>query len=120
MRQILRALSATAACLVLNACSVATWGKVAQGVAAAGQAQGQSPPSTSAIGSAPDNLYKLSGIKRVDQDIYVTSDGIYVQTQYCYHYGYGEEAILKWDGPYSSSIIWADNTTCKFKSAAKK
>jgi hypothetical protein len=59
--------------------------------------------------------YQLSGVKRLDQDLYKTSKGLYIETKICYHYTYGEDAILKWNGRYSgsNSIIWADNTTCE-------
>jgi hypothetical protein len=60
--------------------------------------------------------YKLSGVKRLDQNLYKTFDGVYLETQYCYHYTYGEEAVLKWEGDYgSNTIIWADDTTCQVK-----
>lgn len=59
-------------------------------------------------------LYKLSGVKRLDDDLYGTSDGIYLETRYCYHYTYGEDAVLKWEGAYSMSnkIIWQDESSC--------
>ena len=62
------------------------------------------------------DYYKLSGVKRVDQDLYKTSDGLYLETQYCYHFTFGEEAVLKWEGEYgSNSIIWSDDTSCRVK-----
>ena len=71
--------------------------------------------------SVPTDYYKLSGVRRVDQDLYKTNDGVIVQTQYCYHYTYGEDAILKWEGPYSHSnkIIWKDDSKCDVKSLLK-
>ena len=67
------------------------------------------------------DYYKLSGVRRVDQDLYKTNDGVIVQTQYCYHYTYGEEAILKWEGQYSynNKIIWKDDSKCDVKSILK-
>ena len=35
---------------------------------------------------AAADYYKLQGVKRIDQDLYRTSDGLYIETQYCYHY----------------------------------
>jgi hypothetical protein len=60
-------------------------------------------------------FYKLSGVRRLDQDLYKTSDGVYVETRYCYHYAYGEDAVLKWEGSYSmgNKVIWEDESTCE-------
>jgi hypothetical protein len=67
------------------------------------------------------DYYKLQGIKRLDDDLYKTSDGFYVETKYCYHYTYGEDAVLKWDGPYGDNkVIWADDSTCQVKTFWKK
>lgn len=44
--------------------------------------------------------YQLQGVKRLDQDLYKSASGLYIETQYCYHYTYGEDAILKWEGKY--------------------
>ena len=63
------------------------------------------------------DYYKLNSVKRVDQDLYKTSDGTYIETQYCYHYTYGEDALLKWEGAYGDNkVIWEDDSTCKAKS----
>jgi hypothetical protein len=68
------------------------------------------------------SFIKLTGVKRLDQDLYKASDGLYIETQYCYHYTYGEDAVLKWDGDYSSSnkIVWVDDSTCGVKKIWKK
>lgn len=67
-------------------------------------------------------VYKLQGVKRLDQDLYRTGDGLYIETQYCYHYTYGEDAILKWEfaGSINNKIIWADDSNCGVKSIWKK
>jgi len=66
------------------------------------------------------DYYKLENVKRVDQDLYRAGD-LYVQTQYCYHYTYGEDAVLKWGGKYGDNkIIWADDSTCAVKDIFKK
>jgi hypothetical protein len=68
------------------------------------------------------DFYKLPGTKRVESDLY-RSGNLYVQTRYCYHYTYGEDALLKYEGPgeYSGSkIIWADDSSCDVKSVFKK
>lgn len=66
------------------------------------------------------DYYKLTDVKRVDENLYRSGD-LYIQTQYCYHYTYGEDAVLKWDGPYGDNkIIWQDDSTCQVKSIFKK
>jgi len=49
--------------------------------------------------------------------------GFYIETRYCYHYTYGEDATLKWDGPpysYSNKIIWDDDSDCQVKAVWRK
>lgn len=59
-------------------------------------------------------------VKRVDQDLYKTSEGIYIETQYCYHYTFGENAILKYDEySYDNKIIFANDQSCKVKKIFK-
>ena len=70
-------------------------------------------------GSAGD-YYKLENVKRVEQDLY-RSGNLYIETKYCYHYTYGETAVLKWDGPYGDNkIIWDDDSACQVKNFFKK
>jgi hypothetical protein len=66
--------------------------------------------------------YKLPNTKRVDQDLYI-SGSLYIQTRYCYHYTYGEDALLKYEGggEYSGNkIIWDDRSDCAVKRIFKK
>jgi hypothetical protein len=73
----------------------------------------------SASGGAVD-YYKLESVKRVEQDLY-RSGNVYIQTKYCYHYTYGEDAVLKWDGAYGDNkIVWSDDSTCQVKDMFKK
>ena len=58
--------------------------------------------------------YKLPSTKRIDQDLY-RSGKILIETRYCYHYTYGEDATLKYDGISGSKIIWSDDSTCDVK-----
>jgi hypothetical protein len=63
------------------------------------------------------DYYKLEGIKRIDDNLY-RSGKILVEIRYCYHYTYGETAILKYEGSgefSGSKIIWADDSTCEVK-----
>ena len=65
--------------------------------------------------------YKVSGVKRVDQDLYKTSSDLYIETKYCYHYTYGEDALLKWEGKNGANkIVWDDDSTCDVKDIWKK
>lgn len=62
------------------------------------------------------DYYKVRGVKRIDQDIYKSYGGLYIETQYCYHYSYGEDVILKWEGTYGNNlVIWKDDSTCQVK-----
>jgi hypothetical protein len=66
------------------------------------------------------DYYKLENVKRIDQDLYRSGD-LYIQTSYCYHYTYGETAVLKWDGSYGDNkIIWNDDSTCAVKKIFEK
>ena len=61
--------------------------------------------------------YKLPGTKRIDQDLY-RSGKLLIQTRYFYHYTYGEEALLKYEGSgkfSGSKIIWNCGSTCDVK-----
>ena len=62
------------------------------------------------------DYYRLSNVKRVEQDLY-KSGNLYIETKFCYHYTYGEEAILKWDfeGSIENKIIWEDDSSCAVK-----
>lgn len=40
--------------------------------------------------------YKIN-VKRIEQDLYKTDGGVYIQTQYCYEYTYGDDAVLKYE-----------------------
>jgi hypothetical protein len=73
------------------------------------------------VATAAD-YYKLSGVKRVDQDLYKTSDGLYIETQYCYHYTYGEDAVVKWEfaNSFNNKVIWADDSNCTVKKLWRK
>jgi hypothetical protein len=58
--------------------------------------------------------YKVSNVKRLDQNLYRSSSGLYIQTQFCFHLTLGEDAILKWEGKYGDNkIFWADDSTCQ-------
>jgi hypothetical protein len=73
-----------------------------------------------ATATSAGDVYKLENVKRVEQDLYRAGD-LYLETQYCYHYTYGEDAILKWEGAYGSNkIIWSDDSTCQVKKIFKK
>jgi hypothetical protein len=63
------------------------------------------PPPPPALQSAPYDLYEVSQLTRVDQDLYSGLIGaveVYVVTRYCYQYVYYQDALLSWAGEYSS------------------
>lgn len=48
--------------------------------------------------------------------LYKSGSGLYIETKYCYHYTYGEDAALKWEGKYSDNkIIWDEDSKCDVK-----
>ena len=51
-----------------------------------------------AVPAAASEYYKVT-VRRVAQDLYKTDEGVYIKTRWCYEYAYGEEAILKYEGP---------------------
>ena len=62
--------------------------------------------------SAYAEYYKVN-VKRVDQDLYKTSDGFYIQTRLCYEYSYGTDAVLKYEQySYDSKLIFDSGTSC--------
>jgi hypothetical protein len=63
-------------------------------------------------GQAFAEYYKVN-VKRVDQDLYKSDSGVYIQTKYCYEYTYGDEAVLKYeDYSYDNKLIFDSGTTC--------
>lgn len=57
-------------------------------------------------------FYKIY-VTRIDQDLYKTSDGIYIQTKYCYEYAINQEAILKYDQySYDNELIFDRHQKC--------
>lgn len=60
-------------------------------------------------GVAFASFYKLSNLKRVDQNLY-KYDGGYVATKYCYEYTYGEEAIFN---DNTNEIIFQNGSKCQ-------
>lgn len=70
-------------------------------------------------GVASADVYQIY-LKRIDQDLYKTSEGIYIETQYCYHYSYGEDAILKYEQySYDNKIIFDNDESCDVKKVFK-
>ena len=59
-------------------------------------------------GVAFASFYKLSNLKRVDQDLYKYEGG-YVITRYCYEYTYGEDAIFN---DNTNEIIFNNGSKC--------
>jgi len=63
--------------------------------------------------------YKVN-VKRVEQNLYKTDSGLYIQTKYCYEYAYGEEAVLKYeDYSYDNKLVFDSGTTCDVEKVFK-
>jgi len=59
-------------------------------------------------------MYRVN-VKRVDNNLYQTTDGRYViKTKYCYEYTYGEDVVLDYTKySYNNKIIFRSGTTCE-------
>jgi hypothetical protein len=67
------------------------------------------------------DYYKLPSVKRLDKDLY-RSGNLLIETRFCFHLTFGEDAILKYEGPgeYSgTTIIWEDNSSCEVSKVVK-
>lgn len=65
------------------------------------------------------DYYKVN-VKRVDQDLYKTDNGLYIQTQYCYEYTIGDNAVLKYQQySYDNKLIFDSGTSCDVKKVFK-
>lgn len=72
-----------------------------------------------AAGAAYAEMYKLT-IKRIDKDLYKTSEGVYIQTKYCYEYTYGEDAVLRYEKySYDNKLIFDNGTVCDVEKVFK-
>ncbi len=68
----------------------------------------------STLGTTAVAEYYKVNVKRVDQDLYRTSTGLFIQTKYCYEYAYGEDAILKYEQySYDNKLIFDSGTSCE-------
>lgn len=58
---------------------------------------------------------KIVNVKKVDKDIYKTSDGAYIETSYCYVETSGENAVLNYEKYACGNNIKFINakTTCE-------
>ena len=68
-----------------------------------------------ALALGTDEYYKVRP-KRIEKDLYRDLDsGLFIQTEYCYEYAYGEDGILKYD-PYATKwdnkLIFHSGTAC--------
>jgi len=64
-------------------------------------------------------LYKVN-VKRIDQDLYKTTDGFYIKTRYCYEYTYGNDAVLKYEQySYDNKLIFDSGNSCQVEKVFK-
>lgn len=62
--------------------------------------------------------YKLTGVRRIGDNMYKADGNLIIETRYCYAYAYGDDALLKWYGPNSwdNKIVFEDDDeTCDVK-----
>lgn len=57
---------------------------------------------------AQAEMYKVS-VRRLDQDLYKTQEGIFIQTRYCYEYTYGDDAIYN---DSTQKLIFNSGNSC--------
>ena len=57
--------------------------------------------------------YKVRVAHEVDDLYEVDYQGVYLKTDYCYQYRYGEEAILDWNGAGGTLIFDRGRTKCQ-------
>lgn len=70
-------------------------------------------------GDARAEMYVVE-VRHIDQGLYKTSEGVYIQTRYCYRYAYGEEAVLKYEQySYDNKLIFDDGEVCEVKKVFK-
>ncbi|MFZ7201202.1 hypothetical protein [Avibacterium avium] len=60
--------------------------------------------------------YKVE-VSRIDTNLYKTSEGVYIETKYCYEYANREEAILSYEQySYDNKLIFSNgSSTCDIK-----
>lgn len=64
-------------------------------------------------GAACAEMYKLT-VTRIDKDLYKTSEGVYIQTKYCYEYAYGDDAVLIYEKySYDNKLVFGNGTVCE-------
>ena len=70
--------------------------------------------SASPVDAVPTREFYKVYVRRIDRDAYRDQNTRYfLITRYCYHYSYGEEAILDYERySYSNRLIWDDGTDC--------
>lgn len=76
----------------------------------------------SALALSAGDWYKLTGVRRIDKDIYKADGGLLIETKYCYEYIYGEDALLQYGGKYDvdNKIVFPEsNTACDVKGVYK-
>lgn len=70
-------------------------------------------------GAACAEMYKVT-VRRIDKDLYKTSDGVYIQTKYCYEYAYGDDAVLRYERySYENKLIFDNGTVCDVEKVFK-
>lgn len=70
-------------------------------------------------GSVAAEMYAVN-VRRIDKDLYKTSDGVYIQTKYCYEYAYGDDAVLIYEKySYDNKLVFDNGTVCEVEKVFK-
>ena len=70
-------------------------------------------------GSVAAEIYKVT-VRRIDMDLYRTSEGVYIQTKYCYEYAYGDDAVLIYERySYDNKLVFDSGTVCEVERVFK-
>ncbi len=72
-----------------------------------------------AAGAVYAEMYTVN-VRRIDKDLYKTSEGVYIQTKYCYEYTYGDDAVLKYEPyGYDNKLIFDSGEVCDVEKVFK-
>lgn len=64
-------------------------------------------------------FYKVN-ITRIEKDLYKTTEGVFIETKYCYEYATREDAVLSYERySYDNKLIFSNNQSCDVKRVLK-
>ncbi|WP_159991382.1 hypothetical protein [Pelistega ratti] len=64
-------------------------------------------------GSVSAEFYKVE-VTRIDNNLYRTSDKVYIETKFCYEYANREDAVLSYEQySYDNKLIFDNGNVCE-------